>query len=89
MFDPRHWPETPITAAGGLAMLDEGYRSWRAGVAALDDESLLRPIGPKGLEYAEFPMAGLVTHLSREAMAHGGEICLLRDLFRAQSSPSG
>lgn len=89
MFDPRHWPEAPITAEGGLAMLDEGYRSWRAGVAALDDESLMRPIGPKGGQFAEFPMAALVTHLSRETMAHGGEICLLRDLYRARSSASG
>ena len=89
MFDPRHWPDAPITAEGGLAMLEEGYRSWRAGIERLDDESLLRPIGPKGAGFAEFPMAALVTHLSREAMAHGGEICLLRDLYRAQASPSG
>ncbi|GAA2218703.1 DinB family protein [Promicromonospora sukumoe] len=88
MFDARHWPETPITAAGGLAMLEEGYRSWQAGIAALDDESLMRPIGAKGVAYAEFPVAALVTHLSREAMAHGGEICLLRDLYRAQYAPS-
>jgi len=88
MFDPRHWPDAPITAEGGLAMLDEGYHAWRAGIAALDDESLMRPIGPKGEAFAEFPMAALVTHLSRETMAHGGEICLLRDLYRAQSSPS-
>lgn len=89
MFDPRHWPDAPITAEGGLAMLEEGYRSWRAGIERLDDQSLLRPIGPKGAGFAEFPMAALVTHLSREAMAHGGEICLLRDLYRAQASPSG
>jgi hypothetical protein len=89
MFDPRHWPETPVTADGGLAMLDEGYRSWRAGIAALDDESLMRPIGPLGANFGEFPIAALVTHLSRETMAHGGEICLLRDLYRAQDSLSG
>ena len=89
MFDPRHWPDAPITAEDGLAMLEEGYRSWRAGIERLDDESLLRPIGPKGAEFAESPLAALVTHLSREAMAHGAEICLLRDLYRVQASPSG
>ncbi|MEV0891486.1 DinB family protein [Promicromonospora sp. MEB111] len=88
MFDARHWPEAPVTADGGLAVLEEGYRSWQAGIAALDDESLMRPIGPKGVAFAEFPMAALVTHLNREAMAHGGEICLLRDLYRAQYAPS-
>ena len=89
MFDPRHWPEAPVTAESGLAMLDEGYRSWRAGIERLDDELLRRPIGPKGLDYGQFPMSALVTHLSREAMAHGGEICLLRDLYRTQTSVSG
>jgi hypothetical protein len=86
MFDARHWPEAPVTAEGGLAMLQEGYRSWRAGIANLDDVSLMKPIGPKGAGYADFPLAALVTHLSRETMAHGGEICLLRDLYRAQAS---
>ncbi|MCP2263174.1 DinB family protein [Promicromonospora thailandica] len=89
MFDPRHWPEAPVTAAGGLAMLDEGYRAWRSGIANLDDTALRAPIGPKGAAFAEFPVAALVTHLSREAMAHGGEICLLRDLYRAQEASSG
>jgi len=28
-------------------------------------------------------MAALVLHLNREVMAHGAEICLLRDLYRA------
>ena len=89
MFDPRHWPEAPVTAEGGLAMLEEGYRSWRAGILGLDDEALMHPLGPKAGGYAEFPVAALVTHLSREAMAHGAEICLLRDLYRAQTAPSG
>jgi hypothetical protein len=30
-------------------------------------------------------MPALVLHLSREVMAHGAEICLLRDLYRAKS----
>ncbi|WP_454857724.1 DinB family protein [Promicromonospora soli] len=80
MFDPGHWPETPITAAGGLAMLEEGYRSWRDGVAALDDESLMRPVGPLGGLLGEFPMAALVAHLSRETVAHGGGLSPARPL---------
>jgi hypothetical protein len=28
-------------------------------------------------------MAALALHLNREAIHHGGEICLLRDLYRA------
>jgi hypothetical protein len=31
-------------------------------------------------------MAGLIVHINREVMHHGGEICLLRDLYRAALS---
>jgi hypothetical protein len=33
-------------------------------------------------------MAGLVLHLNREAMHHGGAICLLCDLYRATGAGS-
>jgi len=42
------------------------------------------PLGPRGGPYAEDSLAALVVHLNREAMAHGAEMCLLRDLYRAQ-----
>lgn len=83
MFDPRHWPGAPTTAAGLLDLLEEGYTSWRDGIADLDDEALLRPIGPKGGPFAQDSLAALALHLNRETMAHGAEICLLRDLYRA------
>lgn len=88
MFDDRHWPEAlPLTAAGGLALLGEGYALWRAGIASLDDDALLRPLGPKGGPFAADSIAALAIHLNRETMAHGAEICLLRDLYRAQVAP--
>jgi hypothetical protein len=34
-------------------------------------------------------MAGLILHINREVMHHGGEICLLRDLYRATGAASG
>ena len=85
MYDDRHWPEPlPLTAAGGLALLEQGYTLWRDGIAALDDDALLRPLGPKGGPFADDSMAALGMHLNRETMAHGAEICLLRDLYRVQ-----
>lgn len=85
MFDDRHWPEPlPLTAEGGVALLEQGYTLWRGGIAALDDDALLRPLGPKGGPFADDSMAALAMHLNRETMAHGAEICLLRDLYRAQ-----
>lgn len=86
MYDARHWPAgLPATADGALALLDEAYSLWRDGVAALDDEAMLRPLGPRGGPYAEDSMAQLALHVNREVMAHGAEICLLRDLYRAQA----
>lgn len=86
MYDARHWPSPlPGAAAGALALLDEAYGLWRRGVAALDDEAMPRPLGPRGGPYAEDSMAKLVLHVNREVMAHGAEICLLRDLYRAHA----
>ncbi|MFE5291084.1 ankyrin repeat domain-containing protein [Isoptericola sp. NPDC056618] len=85
MFDARHWPEPlPLTAAGGLGLLREGYELWRDHLSRLDDDALAEPLGPRGGPYADDSLAALVVHLNREAMAHGAEICLLRDLYRAQ-----
>jgi hypothetical protein len=84
MYDDRHWPEPlPATAVEALSFLEQAYRLWRDGVAGLDDTALRRPLGPKGAEYAGDSMAALVLHISRETMAHGAEMCLLRDLYRA------
>jgi hypothetical protein len=34
-------------------------------------------------------MAALIAHVNREVMHHGGEICLLRDLYRAGPGGAG
>jgi hypothetical protein len=84
MFDPRHLPaDLPGGAAEAVAFLERSYRRWHDGVAALDNEALARPLGPRGGPFAEDPMAELVAHISREVMHHGAEIALLRDLWRA------
>lgn len=85
MYDPRHWPEPlPLTAEGGLALLEQGYTLWKTNLEQLDDDALLRRLGPRGGPFAEDSMAALVMHLNRETMAHGAEMCLLRDLYREQ-----
>ena len=52
----------PSTAAGALALLDDGYRRWVAGVAALGDEGPRpadrtgrRPVGRRALQRADPP----------------------------------
>jgi hypothetical protein len=85
MWDPSHIPaELPGSAADGLAFLDRAYRRWHDDIAALDEAALSRPLGRKGGPYADDPMAALAVHINREVMHHGGEIGLLRDLYRAE-----
>lgn len=71
----------PGDAAGALAQLDQVYAAWLAGVRGLGEEGLARPCGPAEGPWAESPMAALVLHINREAIHHGAEIALLRDLY--------
>lgn len=78
-----HGHEYAGTAAAALQQLDATHDAWVAGVRALDDRALTRPAGPAEGPYAEYPMSTLVLHIHREAIHHGAEIALLRDLHRA------
>ncbi|SNT64214.1 DinB superfamily protein [Asanoa hainanensis] len=83
MSDPRHVPDLPADATGALAFLDDVYGRWHTAIAALDADELARPLGPRGAYFAAEPMAALIVHVNRETMHHGGEIGVLRDLYRA------
>jgi len=69
------------TAAQALQQLDDVYAAWAAGVRNLGEADLARPCGPAEDFYAEHPLAALVLHVNREAIHHGAEIALLRDLY--------
>ena len=69
------------TAAQALRQLDDVYAAWLAGVKSLGEAGLARPCGPAEGPLAEYPMATLVLHINREALHHGAEIALLRDLY--------
>jgi hypothetical protein len=72
----------PGDAATAIARLDASYALWMNGVCGLGPEELMRPIGPAEGAFAEEPMAALIVHINREALHHGAEIALLRDLYR-------
>jgi hypothetical protein len=72
----------PSTASEAIAFLEQAYATWHGGIASLDIEALEQPLGPKGGQYADDTMAALIIHINREVMHHGGEIGLLRDLYR-------
>ncbi len=89
MYDDLWWSEPlPTTADEALAMLEQAYELWRTGVAGLDDAGLAAPLGPKAAPYAEQSVADHVAHINREVIAHGAEMCLLRDLYRARCNQS-
>jgi hypothetical protein len=73
--------DMPLTAKGGLALLDHWHDAWVTGVRGLGAEGLARPCGPHEGPFADYPMAALVLHISREAIHHAAEISLLRDLY--------
>lgn len=78
-----HWRSQlrPLTAEGGLALLDQHDDAWVRGVRNLGPEDLARPCGPAEGPWADRSMAALVLHVSREVIHHGAEVCLLRDRY--------
>jgi hypothetical protein len=74
--------EWPATAAAAITYLEDSYAEWLAGAQAMDDAKMAEAVGDKE-GYPEAPYAALVMHLNREAIHHGGEIGVLRDLYRA------
>jgi hypothetical protein len=72
----------PGTAEEALKQLDAVYELWNAGVRGLSAEDLARPCGPAEGPWSTYPMSDLVLHINREAIHHGAEIALLRDLYQ-------
>lgn len=70
------------TASEALGQLDSAYAAWAGSVRSLDDQALARRCGPAEGPFQEYPLAALILHINREALHHGAEIALLRDLYR-------
>jgi hypothetical protein len=75
------------SAAGALTQLDTAYDAWMSGVRAMPPGRLWEPVGPTEGPYADVPYLGLILHINREAIHHGAEILVLRDLYRASRAP--
>jgi hypothetical protein len=74
-------------AAGGLAALAEAGTAWRAALTSADDAALDqvgRSQFPWGLD-PTLPFLDICWWVNQEVLHHGGEIALLRDLYRARS----
>jgi hypothetical protein len=83
--DPDGAP--PATAAEAVALLDRAHDRWDAHLDITQNERLDESIGPvAGPEYADRTRAAYVLHMLDEFIHHGGEIALLRDLWRWQNT---
>ena len=87
---PASWRDFSYaaTATEALAQLDDVYATWIKAARGLGPGGLIRPCGPAEGPYADSSLAQLVLHINREALHHGAEIALLRDLYRAKGLDS-
>ena len=79
--DWQSW-EYAGTAGQALDQLDAAHADWVRGVRSLGASGLAQPCGPAEGPFAESSMAALVLHIHREAIHHGAEVSLLRDLYQ-------
>ncbi|MFI6479707.1 DinB family protein [Nonomuraea sp. NPDC050663] len=73
------------TAKEALEQLDRAYAAWAAGARSLDAAGLAEPCREAEPLFPDAPRAALVLHINREAIHHGSEIALLRDLYLRRS----
>jgi uncharacterized damage-inducible protein DinB len=74
-------PSSAIAAAEALAA---AHAEWAAVLSMLTDATLQEKLGPSAGRFADSDRAGFVLHIIDEAIHHGAEIALLRDLWRGQ-----
>lgn len=77
--DPQ-W-RTSTSAASALELLDAAAAYWHAVLQETTDESLALEIGERGGPYASASRAAFVLHQVDEAIHHGAEASMMRDLY--------
>ena len=76
-------------AGGALRALHEDWRSWwREPLGALDEAAWSRPIGSAFGVWASSSTTDLALHVLDELVHHGGEVGVLRDLYRCHRGPA-
>lgn len=74
----------PGSAEDAYARLGAAVGGWCDAVGGLGPAELEEAAGEAEGPWAEHPMLELVLHINREVIHHGAEMCLLRDLYRAE-----
>ena len=84
LADGSDW-EIRWTADESVAMLRAAIDGFLDLLRAMTDELLWEKIGPIGGPYGEGPLVSFVHHQVDEAIHHGAEVGILRDLYAARS----
>jgi hypothetical protein len=82
---PRPWERdgVPMTAGDMVSWVAASVDWWCELLLSCSDEHLAAPIGPIGGPFGEAPRAGFALHIGNDTTHHGGEVGVLRDLWRA------
>lgn len=77
-----------FTAEESVALLRQAIDWFNGLLAGIDDATYSRKIGPIGGPYADSSIASFVLHQIDEAIHHGAEVGILRDLYEARGAGS-
>jgi hypothetical protein len=79
MPESARWP---ASAAEALSELQKHYHRWYDSVRRLEDADLAASLSRGEQQRPDESLAALVLRVNQEVVRRGGEICLLRDLYR-------
>ena len=74
----------PPDAATARSMLDEAFARWKRYITAADEQTFFDPIGPVAPRGADQTRTRFILHILDEAIHHGAEVGVLRDLYQAE-----
>jgi hypothetical protein len=74
----------PADARSARELFDLAFARWKRYVSATDERKLFENVGSVGGGFADRSRAQFVLHILDEAIHHGAEVGVLRDLYRAQ-----
>jgi hypothetical protein len=76
-------------ADGARALLDRAMDYWMAVISSVADEQWFTPLGPGCEPWHESTLVAFAHHQLDEAIHHGAEVALLRDLYPHLGGASG
>jgi hypothetical protein len=79
----------PADASAARDMFQKAFARWKRYLAAADESTFFDEIGPVAQGFADRTRATFILDILDEAIHHGAEVGVLRDLYRAQRGQDG